>query len=115
MIMVPEFPVLRGQDAIDALNEIIKELKEQKDKELTPKQAKALTRFANGLILSIQAEMSSETPTKKTPKHSAFLKKFEDILSPRLHFQKWSILFLVHKKMPFFYTSVGAMGIFAVV
>lgn len=88
MIKIPEFPVLRGQDAIDALKEIVKELKEQKDKELTVKQAKALTEFANGLILSIQAEMSSETPIKKTPKHAAFLKKFEDILSPRLHFPK---------------------------
>lgn len=88
MIKVPEFPILRGQDAIDALNEIVKELKEQKDKELTVKQAKALTKFANGLILSIQAEMSSETPTKKRPKHAAFLKKFEDALSPMLHFPK---------------------------
>jgi len=88
MIEIPEFQVLRGQDAIDALNEIIKELKEHKDKELTAKQAKALTKFANGLILSIQAEMSSMVSTKKTPKHSAFLKKFEDILSPRLHLPK---------------------------
>lgn len=89
MIKVPEFPILRGQDAIDALNEIVKELKEQKDKELTVKQAKALTKFANGLILSIQAEMSLETPTKKRPKHAtAFLKKFEDALSPMLHFPK---------------------------
>jgi hypothetical protein len=88
MIEIPEFPVLRGQEAIDALNEIVKELKEHKDKELTVKQAKALTKFANGLILSIQAEMSSEAPTKKRPKHAAFLKKFEDALSPVLHFPK---------------------------
>jgi len=88
MIEVPQFPVLHGQDAIDALNEIIKELKEQKTKELTVKQAKALIKFANGLILSIQAEMSSETLVKKRPKHAAFLKRFEDALYPRLHFPK---------------------------
>lgn len=81
-------PVLRGQEAIDALNEIVRELEEQKVKELTAKQAKALTEFANGLILSIQAEMSSETPTKKRPKHAVLLKKFENALSPMLHFPK---------------------------
>jgi hypothetical protein len=83
MIEVPEFPILRGQDAIDALNEIIEEFKEQKGKELTAKQAKALIKFADGLILSIQAEMSSEAQAKKKLKPVAFLKRFEDVLFQR--------------------------------
>lgn len=83
MIEIPEFPVLHGQDAIEALNEIVEELREQKGKELTVKQAKALIKFANGLILSIQIEMSSEASAKKRPKHVTFLKRFENALFPR--------------------------------
>ena len=75
---------MRGQDAIEALNEIIEELEEQRGKELTKKQAKALIKFANGLISAIEAEMSSETPNKDKPKHLAFIKKFEETLIPRL-------------------------------
>ncbi len=87
-IEIPEFPTLRGQEAIDALNEIIRELEEQKGKELTKKQAKALIKFANGLISSIETEMSSETSGKNKPKHFAFFKKFEDAILPRLQLFK---------------------------
>jgi len=87
LIEIPQFPTLRGQDAIEALNEIIKELEEQKGKELTEKQAKALIKFANGLISSIEAEMSSGTSNRNKPK-SAFFKKFEDAVLPRLQFLK---------------------------
>jgi len=79
---------LRGQDAIEALNEIIQELEEQRSKELTKKQTKALIKFANGLISAIEAEMSSETLNKNKPKHLAFIKKFEETVIPRLQLFK---------------------------
>jgi len=88
LIEIPQFPTLRGQDAIEALNEIIRELEEQKSKELTEKQAKALIKFANGLISSIEAEMSSETSNKDKPKHFAFFKKVEDAVLLRLQLLK---------------------------
>jgi len=87
LIEIPQFPALRGQDAIEALNEIIREFEEQKGKELTEKQAKALIKFANGLISSIEAEMSSGTSDRNKPKRALF-KKFEDAILPRLQFLK---------------------------
>jgi len=87
LIEIPQFPTLRGQDAIEALNEIIKEFEEQKGKELTEKQAKALIKFANGLISSIEAEMSSGASDRNKPKCALF-KKFEDAVLPKLQFLK---------------------------
>jgi hypothetical protein len=50
------FPKLRNEEAIDALRDYIHELEEQKGKELTEKQTKALIRFTRGLISSIETE-----------------------------------------------------------
>ena len=54
-IEIPEFPKLRGKNAIKALHGLIAELEEQRGKELTDKQTKALIKAAKGLISSIQA------------------------------------------------------------
>jgi hypothetical protein len=56
-IEVPEFPRLRGEEAIEALCDFVKELEEERDKELTEKQTMALIKFAWGLISSIETEM----------------------------------------------------------
>ena len=53
---IPEFPKLRGEEAIEALHEFSRELEEQRGKELTDKQTTALTKFSLGLISSIEAE-----------------------------------------------------------
>jgi len=53
------FPKLRDEEAIGALRDFIHELEEQKGKELTEKQTKALIRFTWGLISSIETEMQS--------------------------------------------------------
>ena len=59
--MLPKFPRLKGEEAIVALNNFIKEL-ETRDKKLTKKQTKTLKLLAKGIISSIKAEQSSEVP-----------------------------------------------------
>jgi hypothetical protein len=86
-IEIPEFPVLRGQDAIDALNEIIKDLEQQKGKELTKKQAKALMKVANELIHSIREEMLIEASRKPKRGKFAIFRKFEGSTLPKLEFR----------------------------
>ena len=54
-----QFPKLRGEEAIEALCEFVRELEEQRGKELTDKQTTALMKFSLGLISSIQAEKQS--------------------------------------------------------
>lgn len=49
-LMIPTFETLRGQDAIKALKEYIKELEEQKPEELTEKQVNTLIKFAIDFI-----------------------------------------------------------------
>lgn len=88
VIEIPEFPTLRGQEAIDALNEIIKELEQQKGKELTEKQAKALIKVANGLISSIKVEIDSKISDKRKSSRFAVFRKFEDSVLPRLQLFK---------------------------
>lgn len=63
-IEIPEFPRLRGEEAIEALYDFVEELEEQRRKELTEKQVGALTEFAWGLIFSIEAEMRSNAMAK---------------------------------------------------
>jgi len=87
-LVIPEIPILRGQEAIEALNEIIKELEQQKGNELTEKQAKALMKVANELISSIKAEMDSEASNKRKLGKFAVFKRFEDTVLPRLQFYK---------------------------
>jgi len=56
----PKIPVLRGKEAIEALYEYIDELKEQRDKELTKRQIRVLTKVAKGLITSIETETKNQ-------------------------------------------------------
>ena len=71
-IEIPEFPRLRGQKAVEALYEFVNELEEQRGEELTDKQAKALIKFAWGLISSIEAEKQLGT-SEKDIKEVAFV------------------------------------------
>ncbi len=63
-VEIPEFPVLRGPEAMEALHGFIDELEEERGKELTDKQTNALIMIANGLISSIEAETRMVTPNK---------------------------------------------------
>ncbi len=63
-IILPNFPRLKGEEAITALNNFIKELEEKRNKKLTKKQTKTLKKFAKGIISSIEAEQSRESPKK---------------------------------------------------
>lgn len=60
-IEMPEIPVLRGEEAVEVLNLKIEEFQQEKGKRLTEKQAEALTKAANQMILMIR----SEPPTVK--------------------------------------------------
>ncbi len=64
-IRTPEFPRLRGEEAIEALNDFVNELEEQRGKELTDKQTTAMIRFTKNLISSIEAETQSSTSDKE--------------------------------------------------
>ena len=63
--MLPEFPRLQGEEAIEALHNFIKELDEKDNKDLTKKQTKTLKKLAKGIITSIEAEMSGEPRIKE--------------------------------------------------
>jgi len=65
-IEIPEFPKLRGKEAIEALYDFVDELEEQGGRELTDKQTTALIKFAWGLISSIEAEKQADTSDKET-------------------------------------------------
>jgi len=56
---MPEFPKLRGGEATKALHDFIRELEEQRGKELTDRQTTALIKFSSGLISSIEANYQS--------------------------------------------------------
>jgi len=71
-IDIPESPRLRGEKAIEALYDFVDELEKQRSEELTDKQTKALTKFALGLISSIEAEKQSGT-SEKDLKELAFV------------------------------------------
>lgn len=53
-VEIPEFPILRGKEAIKALYDLVDNLEEQRRKELTDKQTVALIKIAKALIYSIQ-------------------------------------------------------------
>jgi hypothetical protein len=65
-IEIPEFEILRGEKAIEALNVFINELEGQRGKELTDKQTDALIRMAKGLISSIETETRLDTSNEET-------------------------------------------------
>ncbi len=73
-IEMPEIPVLRGEEAVEVLNQKIEEFQQEKGKRLTDKQADTLTRAANQMILMIR----SEPPTRKLQisDRLGFLKRF---------------------------------------
>lgn len=62
---MPELSVLRGEDAVSALQEYIDELEKNGDENLTESQTKALIRLAKGLISTIEAAPSVCEPKKK--------------------------------------------------
>jgi predicted component of viral defense system (DUF524 family) len=64
-IKIPELPILRGAQAINALHEYIKELEEQENEELTEKQKKALIKLAQELVSTIETETHSANADKK--------------------------------------------------
>ena len=66
MIEIPEVPKIRGESAVKALSDAIAELEDQKGKQLTTKQTKAMIRIAKGMISSIQAEKKLVRPERKT-------------------------------------------------
>ena len=63
-VEIPQFPVLRGEQAVNALQDYIAELKGQENSELTEKQVAALVKLARGLISSIEAEKQAVTSGK---------------------------------------------------
>jgi phage host-nuclease inhibitor protein Gam len=65
-IYIPKVQTLRGEDAIKALNDYVKELAEQKPEELTDKQVTTLTKFAEGLISSVESETSKNVKPKRS-------------------------------------------------
>jgi len=64
-VQILEFPKLRGEEAIEALNAFMTELEEQRGQELTDKQTNALIKFSSGLISSIEAENQSNRIVNK--------------------------------------------------
>ena len=67
-IEVPDFPRLRGEEAIEALCYHVLELEEQRGKELSDKQTTALIKLVKELISSIEAETPSSTAMTKLAK-----------------------------------------------
>lgn len=63
--MHPEFPRLRGEEAIETLQNFIKEL-ETGNKDLTKNQTKALKKVARGIIAAIEAEHSGSLRIKES-------------------------------------------------
>lgn len=63
-IEIPQFPRLRGKEAIEAIYDFVNELEEQRGKELTDKQTTALIEFSWGLVSSIEAENQLDTSDK---------------------------------------------------
>ena len=64
-VETPEFPTLRGYEAIEALCYYILELEEQRGKELTEKQTTAMIKLTKRLISSIEAEERFGASDKK--------------------------------------------------
>jgi hypothetical protein len=83
-LTIPTFQTLRGEEAIKALTEYIKELEEQKPVELTKKQTNALIKSAKGLIATIELE-ASKTPMKNIKQgHCGSFKNLKDAVLLRL-------------------------------
>ncbi|MCK4498694.1 hypothetical protein KAH85_03820 [Candidatus Bathyarchaeota archaeon] len=64
----PETYVLKGEEAVGALEAYIAELKEKKPDELTETQAGAMVRLAEGLISAIDGEAAASGETELSEK-----------------------------------------------
>ena len=71
-LLIPEFPKLSGEEAIEVLQDFIRELEEQRGVELTTKQTNALTKFSLGLISSIEEENTSNRTMNNCAKRSGW-------------------------------------------
>lgn len=65
-IEIPEFPTLRGEQAIRVLNDFISDLEKRRGKDFTDKQTTALFEFARGLISSLKADAQWGTSDTNT-------------------------------------------------
>jgi hypothetical protein len=65
-IEIPEFEILRGEKAIEALHVFINELEGQRGEKLTDKQTNALIKLAKGLISFIETETPLEISSEET-------------------------------------------------
>ncbi len=73
-IEMPEIPVLRGEEAVEVLNQKIEEFQQEKGKRLTEKQAETLTKAANQMILMIRSKPATEK--LHVPDRLGFFKRF---------------------------------------
>jgi heterodisulfide reductase subunit A-like polyferredoxin len=78
---VPYYPVLRGEEAIKALQGFIREVKEENNEELTFKQTKTLIKVAKELISSIEVTTVS---VNKGNEKKHIIKRFKKIIKRRL-------------------------------
>jgi hypothetical protein len=63
----PEVLVLKGEEAVEVLQKYVKELEEERPKELTKKQARVMIKLANGLMAAIREEEdATPKPRKKS-------------------------------------------------
>ena len=78
-IEIPEMPVLHGEEAVEFLNQMIKEFQQQKGTRLTDKQAETLTKAANQMISIIRAETWAKSTGKlHSSNHLGLFKRFWD-------------------------------------
>lgn len=73
----PKTIVLKGEDAIQALNNYVKEVEEGQAEELTKKQARAMVKVAKGLISAINADARTQKPVRNA---SLLLKLKETVI-----------------------------------
>jgi hypothetical protein len=55
-IEIPDSSILRGDEAVEALRYFVNQVEEQRGKKITEKQADALLKIADALIVTIKAE-----------------------------------------------------------
>ncbi len=76
----PEIVVLKGEEAIEVLEEYINELREGKAEELTPNQTNIMIKLAKSLISAID----EETTILETAKHSALVPKLKNAITKHI-------------------------------
>ncbi len=72
----PGIVVLKGEEAIEVLEEYINELREGKAEELTANQTEAMIKLATGLISAID----EETTILEPPKQSQLVPKLKNLI-----------------------------------